>query len=127
MKNKTITLGIIMMFIVAAPVFAGDEPMPDGTVMEHAMPTGDAVDGGMMGDVMTDDQMADDAAEGEVVNFGNKICPISGEKVGEMGEVVSVEYNGKSYNLCCAMCKKDFLKDPEKYIQKMTEQMKDAE
>ena len=51
----------------------------------------------------------------ELVKVGNKLCPVSGEKVGEMGDVVTFEYNGKAYNLCCAMCAKDFKKDPEKY------------
>lgn len=46
---------------------------------------------------------------------GNSICPVSGEKVGQMGEVVKHEYNGKIYNLCCNACVKDFKKDPEKY------------
>jgi len=46
---------------------------------------------------------------------GNKVCPISGEEIGGMGKVVQVEYNGKLYNLCCAMCKKNFLADPEKF------------
>lgn len=49
------------------------------------------------------------------VEVGNTICPVSKEKVGEMGEVVKYEYNGKVYNLCCPACKKDFAKDPEKY------------
>lgn len=49
------------------------------------------------------------------VEVGNKICPVSGEEVGEMGEVIKYEYNGKIYNLCCPMCEKDFAKDPEKY------------
>ena len=49
------------------------------------------------------------------VEVGNKICPVSGDKVGEMGDVVKYEYNGKIYNLCCPMCKNDFAKDPAKY------------
>lgn len=49
------------------------------------------------------------------VEVGNTICPVSKEKVGEMGEVVKYEYNGKVYNLCCPACKKDFAGDPEKY------------
>lgn len=49
------------------------------------------------------------------VEVGNTICPVSGEKVGGMGQVIKHEYNGKIYNLCCAMCAKDFKKDPEKY------------
>ena len=51
----------------------------------------------------------------QAVQVGNKICPVSGEKVGEMGEIVQIEHNGKIYNLCCAMCNKDFNKDPDKY------------
>ncbi|MCB9772336.1 MAG: TRASH domain-containing protein [Candidatus Omnitrophica bacterium] len=37
-------------------------------------------------------------------------------------EAATVEYKGKTYNLCCAMCKKDFLKNPEAAIKKMEEQ-----
>ncbi len=49
------------------------------------------------------------------MDIGNKICPVSGEAVGTMGDVVKYEHNGKVYSLCCDMCKKDFKKDPEKY------------
>ncbi len=53
------------------------------------------------------------AAEDAPVKVGNKICPITGEKITE-GADNTVEYKGKVYSLCCGMCKKDFLKDPEK-------------
>lgn len=53
---------------------------------------------------------------------GNTICPVSGDKVGQMGEAVKYEYNGKIYNLCCPMCKKDFANDPEKFSKKAEEQ-----
>lgn len=49
----------------------------------------------------------------ETVEAGNKICPLSGDEV--KGKDF-VEYKGKKYGICCAMCKKDFLKNPEKYI-----------
>ena len=52
------------------------------------------------------------------VEVGNKICPVSLEKVGQMGEeIVKIEYKGKIYNLCCSMCKKDFNKNPDKYTK----------
>lgn len=51
------------------------------------------------------------------VEVGNTICPVSKEKVGEMGDIVKYEYNGKIYNLCCNACKKDFAKDPEKFAK----------
>ncbi len=57
-------------------------------------------------------------AAGTKVDVGNKICPISGEKIKE-GKEFKVEYNGKVYNLCCSMCEKDFKKDPEAAIKKL--------
>lgn len=61
-------------------------------------------------------ETAGDAGTG-AVEVGNKNCPVSGEEVGKMGEVVKYEHDGKIYNFCCAMCIKDFKKDPDKYIQ----------
>ena len=51
----------------------------------------------------------------QLVEVGNKICPVSGNKVGEMGPAIKHEYNGKIYNLCCGMCPSKFDKDPAKY------------
>lgn len=53
----------------------------------------------------------------KLMEVGNKICPVSGNKVddGKMGKAVKYEYNGKIYNLCCKMCIKDFKENPEKY------------
>ncbi len=60
------------------------------------------------------------APESGIVNAGNKFCPVSGDKVSEKAGVV--EYKGKNYNLCCPMCAKKFLKDPEKYLAKLKTQ-----
>jgi len=62
----------------------------------------------------------------EAVNVGNKICPVSGERIKEE-EAFQVEHEGKIYNLCCKMCVKDFKKDPEKYIEKLKELEKKEE
>lgn len=60
-------------------------------------------------------------------NVGNKICPVSGEKVGQGGmEPVTYEYDGKIYNFCCASCVDEFKKEPQKYIQKVEEELKTA-
>ncbi len=59
----------------------------------------------------------------EAVNVGNKICPVSGEKIGHGGmEAATYEYQGKIYNFCCAGCISDFKKDPGKYIKKIEEE-----
>ncbi|MDP3732461.1 MAG: YHS domain-containing protein [Candidatus Omnitrophota bacterium] len=59
----------------------------------------------------------------ETVNAGNKICPVSGEKIDEKMKS-TYEYEGKIYNFCCAMCIDEFKKDPEKYIKKVGEELK---
>lgn len=59
----------------------------------------------------------------DVINVGNKICPVSDEVIGSMGDAHVVEYEGKSYNLCCKMCAKDFKKNPEKYIEKINAEL----
>jgi len=50
------------------------------------------------------------------IEVNNKLCPVSHEEVGKDGMTPhKVSYNGKTYRLCCAMCEKDFKKDPAKY------------
>jgi len=66
-------------------------------------------------DAMMDDSHMGMEKEGMPVEVGNTLCPVSGEKVGEMAPAVKVEYKGKIYNLCCKMCKADFMRNPEKY------------
>lgn len=60
------------------------------------------------------------AAETEV---HNKFCPVSKEEVGSGGMTPhKVSYNGKSYNLCCAMCQGEFDKDPAAFAKAAEEQ-----
>jgi len=49
---------------------------------------------------------------------GNKICPVSGEKIDEKTKE-TYEYKGKIYNFCCPDCVEEFKKDPEKYIERL--------
>lgn len=47
-------------------------------------------------------------------------CPVSGEKLnGDMGKPFIFVYQGQEVQLCCKSCKKDFDKDPAKYIAKI--------
>lgn len=56
------------------------------------------------------------SAETTVIDAGNKTCPVEGGPVNGKDFVV---YKGVKYGLCCPGCDKAFLKDPEKYIQKL--------
>ena len=53
-------------------------------------------------------------------------CPVSGDKLGEMGKPFIFEYKGHEVKLCCPDCKKDFDKDPAKYMKKIEAADNDA-
>jgi len=44
-------------------------------------------------------------------------CPVSGDKLGEMGKPYVFIYQGQEVKLCCPSCKGDFDKDPAKYMK----------
>jgi hypothetical protein len=51
-----------------------------------------------------------------------KTCPVSDEKLGgDMGDPYVFIYQGQEIKLCCTGCKKDFYKDPAKYLKKIKE------
>ena len=62
-------------------------------------------------------------ANTEPVKVNNTLCPVTGDPV-DMKNPVTVEYEGKVYNLCCPMCIAPFKADPKKYIAKIEEQKK---
>lgn len=66
-------------------------------------------------------QAAEEHSQSAAVDAGNKVCPVSGEKIDEKMKA-TYEYNGKIYNFCCPMCIAEFKKDPEKYIKKIEEE-----
>jgi len=45
-------------------------------------------------------------------------CPVSGEKLGSMGDPVSYSYQGRDIKFCCQGCVTSFEKDPETYLRK---------
>jgi len=61
-------------------------------------------------------------AESAAVDAGNKICPVTGEKIDEAAKA-TYEYGGKIYNFCCPMCIDEFKKEPQKYIDKVNKEL----
>jgi YHS domain-containing protein len=53
-----------------------------------------------------------------------KVCSVSDEKLGEMGDPYVFAYKGQEVKLCCSHCKKDFDKDPAKFMKKIADQAK---
>lgn len=44
-------------------------------------------------------------------------CVVSEEPLNSMGDPVIFQYEGREVRFCCKDCKKDFLKDPAKYLK----------
>jgi YHS domain-containing protein len=70
---------------------------------------------------------ADDKKKSDLRPYKLENCVVSDEKLGEMGKPFVMEYKGQEIKLCCKNCKKDFDKDPAKYMKKMAEEEKKAE
>ena len=50
-----------------------------------------------------------------------KVCIVTGDKLGEMGDPFVYAYKGREIKFCCKGCLKDFNKEPDKYIKKIEE------
>lgn len=71
-------------------------------------------------------QAAESIAKSGVVDAGNKICPVLGEPIDEATKA-TYEYEGKVYNFCCAGCIDEFKKEPQKYIDKVNQELQSAQ
>lgn len=58
------------------------------------------------------------AAQGVIFENIQKTCPVSGETIDKSK---FVDFEGRRVYFCCNQCLKDFNKDPQKFLSKMTE------
>jgi YHS domain-containing protein len=68
--------------------------------------------------------IAADKKEDKKSDYPLKTCVVSDEKLGEMGKPYVFKHKGREVQLCCESCKKDFNKDPEKYMKKLDDAAK---
>jgi hypothetical protein len=47
------------------------------------------------------------------------VCPVTGAKLGTMGQPPVITVNEQAVFLCCAGCEEELRKDPEKYLAKL--------
>jgi hypothetical protein len=64
---------------------------------------------------------AADPKKSEIKPYKLDTCAVTDEKLGEMGKPFVFEHKDQEIKLCCKSCKKDFDKDPAKYLKKMAE------
>jgi YHS domain-containing protein len=50
-----------------------------------------------------------------------KVCPVSGEKLGSMGKPFKMTLQNRTFFLCCDGCEETVKKEPEKYLKKVDE------
>ncbi len=51
----------------------------------------------------------------QLESYSAKLCPVSGEPLGAMGEPVNVQHQGKLVRLCCDSCVEAFEKTPAEF------------
>lgn len=59
------------------------------------------------------------AEAGVVFDTVQTTCPVSGERLDEMGTPTHIDHKGRRVMFCCGSCEKAFNKDPEKYLAKL--------
>ncbi|MBB5353779.1 YHS domain-containing protein [Haloferula luteola] len=50
-----------------------------------------------------------------------KVCLVSGEELGTMGEPVVIVHEGQQIQFCCSHCVPEFKEDPAKFLAKLEE------
>lgn len=74
--------------------------------------------------ILTTAAFGADKAKKAAKPYPLETCVVSGEKLGGMGEAFGFVYEGQQIDLCCKDCKKDFDKDPKKFMAKVAEAAK---
>lgn len=54
-------------------------------------------------------------------------CIVSGEKLGSMGEPVTLKHEGRHITLCCRSCLREFEADPKKFIEQLDKAIIEAQ
>ena len=70
----------------------------------------------------SDDQMAEIKklpAADQPAAIAQVLCPVGGDKLGEMGPPIKVTAKGKSFFICCASCEKDVKENPDAVLAKL--------
>jgi membrane fusion protein, copper/silver efflux system len=103
------------------PPAAAADAAADGAAADGAAADGAAADG-----AAADGAAADGAAaDGETLIAAQKLCPVTGAKLGSMGDPVRATATGHTLYLCCTGCQGELDARPEHYrsrLQRVTEE-----
>jgi len=57
--------------------------------------------------------------EGDIVPYPLEDCLVTDNKLGSMGDPITIVHEGKEIKFCCKPCEGKFKKDPAKYLPKL--------
>lgn len=100
-----------------APQPAAPESVPGAPMMDHTQHQPAAEDQGE--EVRT--ALAGLSPSDRESAQRQRICPVSGELLGSMGEPVKLEVEGREVWICCAGCENALRKDPERHLAKLND------
>ena len=108
------------LFLVAAMI-AGCEKPAAKTAPTSAAPNQDAAKAGSPhpDPLPKGEGTATLTAEDRELIAKQKVCPVSGDALGAMGDPVKVVIKGQTVFLCCSGCVEAIQKDPDKYLAKL--------
>jgi YHS domain-containing protein len=109
MKTSTIILSTVAVVLALGFIGCKKKEQPAATPKEMSMKD-------MQKQAATTAEEVNKTAETAAASTEQTTCPVSGDKIDKN---VFVEYKGKKVYFCCASCKADFNKDPEKYVAKL--------
>jgi hypothetical protein len=67
------------------------------------------------------DAKTDKKEKSKAKSYTLKTCIVTDEKLGgDMGDPYVFVHDGQEIKLCCKSCKKDFDKEPSKYLKKLS-------
>ncbi len=127
MRKATLTVRAIVIMLLAW-VSTGCETSPppqptdavpgtEAPLMDHAEhqdpaeDPGDEVQAALAGLSPEDRQSAEH----------QRICPVTDQPLGSMGEPIKLEVEGREVWICCAGCEGRLRKDPERYLAKLND------
>lgn len=99
---------------VEVPAVQTEAPAAETPAAEAPAAEASAADSAAVTDAMAGLSEADRAAA-----LAQKVCPVSGEPLGEMGPPVKVTVKGRDVYLCCENCRKELEAKPDEYLAKL--------
>ncbi len=112
------TLFPLLTLSAAAILLAGCGKTPDKP-NSKTPPAGPAKSAHDAGTPAPSEKPAALTAEDRALIAKQEVCPVTGAKLGSMGDPVKVVVKGQTVFLCCAHCEDAIKKDPDTYLAKL--------